>query len=693
VAWPESSPAATPVWRGRGAESASDDEEARLVGVQAACAHLQKELEAALKSKAAMSKRMTSASQASSAVESREAGLQTDAAPGRDAALQTAVEARHASLQTEGGDRAAGADAALQTEARATGDASSQTAEAPSRRGSDAGLQTDAPAARSWPHHASTQTMSRRGSDAGLQTDAKACAHVGQQTLVPTADFGAQSGTPWAPLEEAAAQTEAQSDDQSAPARKADVRHTMVQTASRDAATRIASTQTSGPAKQPTRAREVQTLASGELPEVLDAEQRAAAAEAKAQACADATAAAEAELSRLWDRFSETEERLREAQGALRLAERKRRAHGDALAAAEEKQAAAVAAAAAAAEERVKAADARAGAAQRDADQERAARERVEEDLRRVQNVSEKSSALAQASRAQAEKTDALVTSMQTELATERARGAQLRTEVLELESRVRQQEDEARRREEQMGDQLEALQGEVAWLRREKQQQMNRMANLENVCIRSQKDAEEWQEQVRLLEREKERLSAEHAKVQEKLQLSEWKLRRTQDLEQRPPELRRLGGLRVSSARALLAPLRERRERRSCSHTGDSDQGTTDGGETTDVPREDNASNADSAAHGEAPRTSNSTDREDAETTSTCTSPKIDALEPLEEEGEDEAMSFNLLEELAKTLPRQRPRTRPRSRSKSRSTSPWATGKAGQGPSPPSPVRRSPMR
>merc|ERR1719327_1609449 len=166
---------------------------------------------------------MTSAGQASSAVESREAGLQTDAAPGRDAALQTAVEARHASLQTEGGGpRAAGADAALQIEARGTGDASSQTAEAPSRRGSDAGLQTDAPAARSWPHHASTQTMSRRGSDAGLQTDAKACAHVGQQTLVPTADFGAQSGAPWAPLEEAAAQTEAQGDDQSAPARKAD---------------------------------------------------------------------------------------------------------------------------------------------------------------------------------------------------------------------------------------------------------------------------------------------------------------------------------------------------------------------------------------------------------------------------------------------------------------------------------------
>ena len=54
--------------------------------------------------------------------------------------------------------------------------------------------------------------------------------------------------------------------------------------------------------RQNAPAAEVQTLASGELPEVLDAEQRAAAAEAKAQACADATAAAEAELSRLWDR-------------------------------------------------------------------------------------------------------------------------------------------------------------------------------------------------------------------------------------------------------------------------------------------------------------------------------------------------------------------------------------------------------
>jgi hypothetical protein len=152
----------------------------------------------------------------------------------------------------------------------------------------------------------------------------------------------------------------------------------------------------------------------------------------------------------------------------------------------------------------------------------------------------------------------------------------------------------------------------------------------------------------------------AELLKVREQAQLSEWKLRRSQELEQRPPGLR--SRFRVS-ARSLLAPLRERapRQSRGGSNRDDStEEDTTDVGGGTDAGE---GSNGDRA---EQPLTRRDSvdDDIDVETASTCTSPKLD---------EDDIGAYmnnnTLLEELARAMPKRRKSKQPRSRS----NSPWA--------------------
>jgi hypothetical protein len=204
---------------------------------------------------------------------------------------------------------------------------------------------------------------------------------------------------------------------------------------------------------------------------------------------------------------------------------------------------------------------------------------------------------------------------------------------------------------------QLETLHREVGHLTRAKLDLQRKLNDMEDKYRRSADDQEKWQEQVKLAEDEKDRAIKDLLKVREQAQLSEWKLRRTQELEQRPPGLR--SRFRVS-ARSLLAPLRERAPRTS--RGSNRDDSTEE--DTTDVGGGTDAGEGSVGDGGEPITRRDSVDDDiDVETASTCTSPKLD---------EDEIGAFmnnnTLLEELARAMPQRRKSKQQRSRS----NSPW---------------------
>jgi hypothetical protein len=230
------------------------------------------------------------------------------------------------------------------------------------------------------------------------------------------------------------------------------------------------------------------------------------------------------------------------------------------------------------------------------------------------------------------------------------------------LEKRIRALERETpapASASEEMVAQLETLHHEVGDLTRAKLDLQRKLNDMEDNYRRSEGDQMKWKAQADLAESEKDRAMAELLKVREQAQLSEWKLRRTQELEQRPPGLR--SRFRVS-ARSLLAPLRERAPRQTRgSNRGDStEEDTTDVGGGTDAGEGSVGDRAEPLTR----RDSVDGDDIDVETASTCTSPKLD---------EDDIGAFmnnnTLLEELARAMPKRRKSKQQRSRS----NSPWA--------------------
>jgi hypothetical protein len=445
-----------------------------------------------------------------------------------------------------------------------------------------------------------------RGVDAGFQTDrgCPAGKHIALQTDPEPRKRtkAALTQTPVAAAAESSVQTASCS-----------VKEASMQTARPKGTLKEKKTQTDTSA---VRVAEVQTDGdfAARLQDVEATQARIRDLEEGRDAALSSTAAAEEELKRVWARCTRSEEALAEMKRSRDMAEKKLRAKNDALDASNESIASARAAAAADA-------DARCAAAERDRDSLRG-----------------------------------LADALKSELAKERKETAALEQRVRELGREA----PPAASPGEEMVAQLETLHREVGDLTRAKLDLLRKLNDMEEKYRRSEADQEKWREQARLAERETDRAVAELLKVREQAQLSEWKLRRSQELEQRPPGLR--SRFRVS-ARSLLAPLRERQPRQSRGSNRDdsTEEDTTDVGGGTDAGE---GSNGDRDADTPLTRRDSVDDDHDVETASTCTSPKLD------EEDIGAFMNNNaLLEELERAMPKRRKSKQQRSRS----NSPWA--------------------